>query len=311
MSSSEDAQKLVDHDKLIGNGSSYDALMDGLTFIAEQNLRKPELETRWGKLLLHKHRSRLGDQVWDVYERTFIASLDAHDNATSKDCLSALKTKFPESNRVNILNGMELEAKGKYSEASKAYSRTIEAEPSMRMAHKRKICVLKAMGETEKATAALKDYLETFADDVSAWGELCELYKTQGSYSLAKFCLEELLLVNPENYIHHLHYAEVLYTMKRFVEARAYFAQSLELKPKNNLRALYGLIMCIRVKGKNNQVHADLFKYSAERLVAEYRIAFPNEKSLNPANILSPEPIETEGSAPPHLVGMLKTVLNA
>jgi len=312
MSSSEDAQKVEEFTALIGKGAGYDTIMDGLAFLAEQGIRKPDLEVRWGKLLLAQYRSKLGDRVWNVYERTYLAALDAHDGAARKECLVALMNKFPGSTRVGILNGMGLEAAMKYNEALDVFSEIIKEDPSNQHAHKRKVCVLKAQGETEKAISALNLYLKTFASDASAWDELCELYQAAGKYSLAKFCLEELLLLNPENYAHHLHYAEILYTLKQFTEARAYFAQALELKPRNNLRSLYGLCVCIRVKGKNNLVHAELFKYTAERLVAEYRTAFPEEKSLNRSNILSAaEPTETEGPAPPHLVGMLRTVLQA
>ena len=62
------------------------------------------------------------------------------------------------------------------------------------------------------------------------------------SYKRAAFCMEELLLCDPDNYLFHQHYAEMLYTMggvENIDMARKYFAQSLKLNP-NNMRALYG-----------------------------------------------------------------------
>lgn len=65
-------------------------------------------------------------------------------------------------------------------------------------------------------------------------------------FSLAKFALEEVLLLDGGNYASYLAYAEILYTIgdKRSLEiARQYYAMSLELNSDNNNRALFGLLL--------------------------------------------------------------------
>ena len=55
--------------------------------------------------------------------------------------------------------------------------------------------------------------------------------------------------------------------------ARQYYAQSLELKPNNNLRAVYGLILTL--KSRNGTQTAtnpqELYKWSVDQLLAHYK----------------------------------------
>ena len=47
------------------------------------------------------------------------------------------------------------------------------------------------------AIDALIELLESSPTDIEAWAELADLYLSQGLYSQAVFCLEEVLLVAP------------------------------------------------------------------------------------------------------------------
>ena len=67
------------------------------------------------------------------------------------------------------------------------------------------------------------------------------------------FRSEELILLNPMAYMYHVRYADIMYTMgttdkgtnhETIRTSRKYYAHSLELKPNDNLRALYGLLLC-------------------------------------------------------------------
>jgi len=141
-------------------------------------------------------------------------------------------------------------------------------------AWKRKVCVRKAQGDTSEAIKELSRFVQVFSGDEAAWVELSELYISSAQYAMAKFCFEELILIKPENYLFHLQYAEVLYTLggkKDFETARQYYAQSLELKPENNLRALYGLCLCLRTKASNRALHVDLYKWSVDQVLDLYR----------------------------------------
>jgi ER membrane protein complex subunit 2 len=48
--------------------------------------------------------------------------------------------------------------------------------------------------------------------DQEAWLELADLYISQQEWNKAAFCLEELILHNPNNHLYLQRYAEIKYT---------------------------------------------------------------------------------------------------
>ena len=59
-------------------------------------------------------------------------------------------------------------------------------------------------------------------------------------YQQAGFCLEELILLQPQNHFYHLKYAEILYTSDNFTVALKEFCRVVELC-EDNVRALCGI----------------------------------------------------------------------
>ncbi len=59
-------------------------------------------------------------------------------------------------------------------------------------------------------------------------------------YQQAGFCLEELILLQPQNHFYHLKYAEILYTNDNIPVALKQFCRVLELC-EDNIRALCGI----------------------------------------------------------------------
>lgn len=62
---------------------------------------------------------------------------------------------------------------------------------------KRRIALLQSLSRTGDAVEALVELLEASPTDIEAWAELAELYLSQGFFSQAEYCLEEVLLVAP------------------------------------------------------------------------------------------------------------------
>ena len=113
---------------------------------------------------------------------------------------------------------------------------------------------------------------------------LHELYLAHQQYKRAAFAIEELILINPMNYIYHLRAGEITYTLgvserggshDQLLTARKYFAHALELKP-GCLRALYGiLLVCAALgsstKGKGVKVDtAELVAFAQPLLLKAY-----------------------------------------
>ena len=76
--------------------------------------------------------------------------------------LEALKKQFPSSVRVLKLEGMFLEAEGKFEEAVELYDAALKDHETNCDLAKRKVCVLKAQGKLQEAIAELNKLLQTW-----------------------------------------------------------------------------------------------------------------------------------------------------
>lgn len=211
----------------------------------DEPLRNSEEVTELGECLILEHGNKLGDELWTIYEQVFLASIDCRKMDLATMCLRELKTQFPKSIRVEKLNAMRLEAFEKYEEAEQIYDKILEAEPANAVVRKRLVAILKAQNKVGEAIKELNEYLKKFMSDQEAWTELVELYISQQDHKKAKFCMEELILMNPHNHLFHQRYAEILYTLggnENMEKARKYFAQALKLD-NNNMRALFGFFL--------------------------------------------------------------------
>uniref|UniRef100_A0A673W2G8 ER membrane protein complex subunit 2 n=1 Tax=Salmo trutta TaxID=8032 RepID=A0A673W2G8_SALTR len=218
----------------------------------EDNHRNSEQIVDVGEELINEHASKLGDDIWIIYEQVMIAALDCSRDDLAWTCLQELKRQFPGSQRVKRLAGMRLEALEKYEDASKQYDSILQDDPTNTAARKRKISILKAQGKSAEAIRELNEYLEQgFAFDLSRAG-----------YGKAAFCLEELMMTNPHNHLYCEQYAEVKYTqggLENLELSRKYFAQALKLNNRN-MRALFGLYMSASHIAASPKVNATVKK---------------------------------------------------
>merc|ERR1719203_794675 len=71
-------------------------------------------------------------------------------------------------------------------------------------------CMAQSDSTGSKAIQFLNKYLSLYQNDNEAWKYLKNLYLRQLNYEQAKFCLEELILISPNDYLLQLQYAETL-----------------------------------------------------------------------------------------------------
>jgi len=259
-----------------------------LELVTQNQLRQSAVVVAAGSELLDHHQSKLGNGIWDLYERVFMAALDCHNHDRRDQCMDALMARFPESRRVRMLSGLLKEMHGDYKGAMSLYEKILDNDPVNVRVWKRKVCIHKAQGHIDDAILELNKYTKVFPADVDAHQELATLYISIGKFEMAKFCLEELLMFSPENYLYHLQYAEVVFSLSSHKKdnnnialARMYYCQSLELNPDNNLRALYGLILCLRRKnGCTKPVHRHLYDWAVDKLKSHYRAHLPEWDEL-------------------------------
>merc|ERR1712029_1014839 len=188
-----------------------------------------------------------GDEKWMVLEQVVIAAFDTHREDIAEDCIKELSTMFDPSSSLRMLRlrAMQAEMHEQYDLALDLLDSIIEEDDSNSQARKRKIAILKAQGETQKAISELVRYLKDFMADGEAWMELCDLYILEQDYAKAAFCCEELILQHPHNHLYYQRYAEIRYTQGGFEHmelAKTYYSQSAKLNP-NNMRSLYGLLL--------------------------------------------------------------------
>ncbi|XP_039255040.1 ER membrane protein complex subunit 2-like [Styela clava] len=199
-----------------------------------------------GERLIRKYSHRFGDEMWLICEQVFIAALDTCRYDLSDICLKKLETRFPDSDRVKKLLGIQFEAYGDYEEALTIYEEIEKNDPTNAAIRKRRTAILKAQGKTSDAIKSLTEYLKTFMADAEAWLELSELYTEELEYGKASYCMEEVILSQPLNHLYHQRYAEIKYTqggMENVSLARDYFAEAVYLSRNSNMRALYGLLL--------------------------------------------------------------------
>ncbi|KAF9916116.1 ER membrane complex subunit 2 [Lobosporangium transversale] len=253
--------------------------------------RKPDVVVRLGKPLVENGAvKKLDADAWLVYEQVAIAALDVGDDALAQRCIQALEQKFPGSARVRRLHGMKLEAEGELIQAGEIYKAILQEDETNILAAKRQVMLLRAMGLPSDAISALVKYLDINYTDFEGWLQLADLYLEQLMYSQAAFCMEEVIMLQPQNHIFHLKYAEILYSQQSIGLALKQFCRVVELC-KDHVRGLYGIKLCTShllklspSKDSTATSQEDLKAIdllATERLIATYNAASSSTKSVS------------------------------
>eukprot|EP00800_Vazella_pourtalesii_P013402 TRINITY_DN3201_c0_g1_i1.p1 TRINITY_DN3201_c0_g1~~TRINITY_DN3201_c0_g1_i1.p1 ORF type:complete len:285 (+),score=66.48 TRINITY_DN3201_c0_g1_i1:43-897(+) len=212
-------------------------------------------------LITHNSRA-LGHNVWEVYEYLVLSSLDCSHYEIAKSALSKLSNRFPKSTRVLVLKGMLVEAQGMTEEVLAFYEEIKAKEPMNRECRRRKVAVYKSKRQNKLAIQELCEYLSLFVGDTEAWLELCDLYVIEQDLYNAGFCMEELILTNPLNYLNHLKYAEICFTKgEEYWDSAAKHYTKVLTQNRDSLRALYGVVLTFY----------SIMKFSKQNLQAKER----------------------------------------
>jgi len=221
-------------------------------------LQHPDLALKCGVEVLSSFRGRrqLGNDLWAVYEQVLLAALHLDDHDWYQHCLKILQAQFPKSIRVRRLAATIQEKKGEMQAAEQGYADILTDKPSDCATHKRLIAMLKAQKKIGEAVEECNAYLDTFQTDYDVWHELAELYLIESNYTKASFCYVELVLNNPQNLYVVLTYAELQYTLGEIDVARKYFCLAAHIDD-TNLRAMWGVIVCLVAMGKQREEKLD------------------------------------------------------
>ncbi|KAL0579429.1 Inositol phosphatase SIW14 [Marasmius crinis-equi] len=175
----------------------------------------------------------MGDEVWAFLEQVFLAAIDAGRLDVADESLHKLSEKFPGSTRVDILAGIRIEASESSEVALKFYDDILKEDPSNAAAWKRRISVLRRAGKVDKAVEELKEYLDTFYNDLEAWVELSDIYSSHYQYTSALSSLSHTLLLAPQNPFYTLQFAETAYTANDIPLAFKMFSVCIEIAERD------------------------------------------------------------------------------
>lgn len=211
-------------------------------------------------------------ETWYLYEQLLLASLRTGDDSNARILLSRLSDRFgATSPRILSLTGLYDEAtaadRSALEDILKRYTALLSEDPTSTPVEKRRVALLQSLGRTDEAILALTKLLAHSPTDSEAWSHLAHLYRSQGLYAQSTFCLEEVLLVQPNAYPIHARLGETsfiaansgnaLNDFESLIDSTRHFCRAVELC-EWYLRGWYGLrvatdkILSSNVKGASS-----------------------------------------------------------
>jgi hypothetical protein len=113
-----------------------------LGYSLERASSKVELWNLTCFIIILTNQLRICLIVWNLHEQICVAALDVGDLALASEKVDLLRKQFKESNRVSRLEGMLLEAAGRYDEAIVIYDAILQKDLANIAAFKRKVGTL-------------------------------------------------------------------------------------------------------------------------------------------------------------------------
>ncbi|OII72718.1 uncharacterized protein cubi_01668 [Cryptosporidium ubiquitum] len=207
-----------------------------------------------GTRLLLDHNRKLGERRWEVMESIAISTFhfqvkyeeDGDKNKISKwqkYCMDELNKKYGKTFRYKKLVGMLLESRGETEKALDVYKQLLKFDPEDLEIRRRVISVL-----FENNKSLLDEHLKECIMDVNAWKMKAYYLLTHTiDYKSALFCMEEILLHEPQNIETINIIADLHLALGDYTRSRQYFCLALNIQ-KSNLRALWGILQCNLLK---------------------------------------------------------------
>ena len=162
---------------------------------------------------------------YNLVEQLVEANLNLGNIAKAKEMISILKIQ---GSRLDLLNGMVLEAEGKYEQAMTVYSEIYMKTTNPRASQLLVNCLMN-QNKVDLAIEILVDHLDIFMFDSECWYLLYQLYLQSNMYLQAEHCLQEMLVIKPNDHLIMLKLADLLYWMQDYSMALTYYLGSLEI----------------------------------------------------------------------------------
>jgi len=122
------------------------------------------------------------------------------------------------------------------------------------------------------------EYLKVYMDDIEVWNELGDIYISMLNYNKAIFCLEEVLLHFPNNYLVYIKIGDLLSSFNNTEaasQALKYYSKSILIKPTP--RAFWGIIHIANVFNKYKKELDDNLKKSVKIATENLKTYYPEK----------------------------------
>ena len=202
-----------------------------------------ELVLRLAITLFSKNNGLLSENPFQHLNEIMRASSDLYNMSTSRRIIKILNTKFKENPKVFECHIKNLLKASANTQADSFLNHLLEKDlKNEKFNHLKLAYYKKNMTQEEYIDKLIQYLLVNFTDD-KVWLELVEMYEVNLDFDKAIFCMEEILLLRPNDARIYIKLAELYFTLgslPKFEIAKKYFCYVL-IHQDDNLRALYGL----------------------------------------------------------------------
>jgi tetratricopeptide (TPR) repeat protein len=227
---------------------------------------------------LKKHSTDLGLQKYFYMEKIFYLSVELRLFEVSKRILTRFTSEFGKEPKIIRMEAYFLETHNE-RHANMSYKKLIEHNQEDRTSLKKYIAFIKPLYNVDNIKKYIEiwnEYLKVYMDDYDGWFELSDVYLMTNNFNKAIFCLEEILLHQPNNFDVYTKIGDILCSLNNSDSANnavKYYSQSILIKPTP--RAFWGLVYSINIIHRANKTleakNKNLLKIATVNLEEMYK----------------------------------------
>jgi len=223
----------------------------------KQNLNSSIFHFTHLENILLIHKNSLEQELYFYKEKLFYLALELKKVDYAIKLLKEFKSTFGRETKIIRMEASLNEITDLYDLSIETFKKLIKANQDDRLAMKRYLATLKIkfnLNNIKEFTEFLVEYLKTYMDDIDVWYELSDIYLITNNYNKAIFCLEEVLLFHPNNYMIYTKIGDILSSFNNTESAQnaiKYYSQSLLIKP--SFKAFWGTYYALNTILKYNK----------------------------------------------------------
>lgn len=207
---------------------------------------------------INLYKNTLENEMHFYKEKLFYMALELKLVDKAEELLIEFKNKFGSSEtKIQRMEASFNELNNNFGKSIETFKKLIKANQDDRTSLKKYLALIKIkfnLTNIKEYVEYLNDYLKIYMDDVDIWFELSDIYLLTSNYNKAIFCLEEVLLHHPNNYMIYTKIGDILSSFNNTdstLNSIKYYSQSINIKP--NLKAFWGLFYALNIMLKYNK----------------------------------------------------------